>query len=923
MRDELLADVLRRLEEFKFKPAKGKSKWMQGGTCPSCHKHELYADAAKPWVVRCGRLDKCGYEGHVKELYPDLFSDWSTRAAARIATNPNAAADDYLEHARGFKLDLIKGWYRQESYYDAKADNGKGAGSATVRFEVGETYWERIIDRPERFGKKKANFKYGASYHGTWWCPPDTVLTEGVSDLYLVEGIFDAIALRHHNIAAVALMSCNNYPEKALAELRMALAVKGTEVRLIWALDSDKAGIDYTFKWVARCRDEGWECTAAQIPQRGSKKTDWNDLHQRDRLSPDDLKNYLHHGALLIAASASEKALLIYRHSGGKSTEFDFDFKRRLYWFKLDLDAFDKAMRALEHENRDDRLTEEEIRDEALKKSHNVRPIASCKISALYYQRNAITDESWYYFRVEFPHDAPEVRGTFTSAQLAAAAEFKKRLLHLAPGALFQGTSQMLDRIMGHQLYNIQRVETIDYIGYSRDHGAWVLGDVAVKDGRNYKINAEDYFTISSLSLKSLNQSVTLTINQAPEDYTSSWVSLIWEAFGAKGLAALTYWLGALFAEQIRATQKSYPFLEIVGEAGAGKSTLIEFMWKLFGRRDYEGFDPSKSSLAARARNFAQVSNLPVVLIESDRERMSGEKSHVKSFDWDELKTAYNGRSVRARGVATSGNETYEPPFRGAIVISQNNEVSASDAILQRIVHLTFDRSGQTPRTREMATKLENTPIEAVSGFILRAAQSEGQILALLAERTPLYEVVLQNKPEIKSIRIAKNHAQMLALSEALAKVIPLTDAQLKALQAQIVTMAEERQRAINMDHPLVQEFWEAFDYLDGMTTTAMHGRIDSSPLLNHSRNSDEIAVNLNEFVERAAQHRQQIPAISDLKKVLRTSKTRRFIDVKAVSSAIKVTEREGQEVAKTVHCWVFQRPVTSQRKPKGDAHDV
>jgi len=41
---------------------------------------------------------------------------------------------------------------------------------------------------------------------------------------------------------------------------------------------------------------------------------------------------------------------------------------------------------------------------------------------------------------------------------------------------------------------------------------------------------------------------------------------------------------------------------------------------------------PSKSSLAARARNFPQVSGLPVVLIESDRERMDGEKSHVKSF---------------------------------------------------------------------------------------------------------------------------------------------------------------------------------------------------------------------------------------------------------------------------------------------------
>ncbi|MCP5904682.1 ATP-binding protein, partial [Klebsiella pneumoniae] len=79
------------------------------------------------------------------------------------------------------------------------------------------------------------------------------------------------------------------------------------------------------------------------------------------------------------------------------------------------------------------------------------------------------------------------------------------------------------------------------------------------------------------------------------------------------------FWLGALFAEQIRAVQKSYPFLEVVGEPGSGKSTLLEFLWRLSGRPDYEGFDPSKSTPVARARNFAQVGNLPVCLIEGDR----------------------------------------------------------------------------------------------------------------------------------------------------------------------------------------------------------------------------------------------------------------------------------------------------------------
>lgn len=890
MNPDLRHDILRHLAEFEFK-AEGSpgARWLRKGICPSCKKRELYTSEDKPWVLRCGRLNHCGYEAHIKELYPELFEDWSKRAAPRLPTNPNAAADDYLSQARGFDLARIKGWYRQESYFDPEADNGRGAGSATVRFAVGTGYWERLIDRPSRFGKKKARFQPGMQYQGSWWCPPGLMLSE-VRELWLVEGIFDAIALHHHGIAAVALLSCNNYPEQALADLRMAVAARGTELSLVWALDGDRAGRSFTLKHVARARETGWACSAAQIPQQGTGKLDWNDLHQRDKLTEADLVDYRHHGALLIAASASEKGLLIYRHSAGQKTEFDFDFKKRLYWFKLDLEAYNRAVYTLEQDS-SGRLAEDEIREEALKKSHVIRPIANCKPTPLYFQRNKLTDESWYYFLIEFPHDAPPVKDTFTSSQLSASAEFKKRLLHLAPGAVFSGTSQMLERMMERQLYNIKRVETIDFLGYTREHGCYVLGDVAVKDGRQYDINAEDYFDFGGLSLKSLNQSVALSINRDLADYRPEWLGLLWTCFGAKGLAALTFWLGALFAEQIRGTQKSYPFLEVVGEAGSGKSTLIEFLWKLCGRRDYEGFDPSKSSLAARARNFAQVANLPVVLIESDRERMGGDKApHVKSFDWDELKTAYNGRSVRARGMATGGNETYEPPFRGAIVISQNNEVAASDAILQRIVHLTFDRSQHTPRTREAAVALEGTPIEQVSGFILRATMREPQILATLAERTPVHEAALQAHPDIKSTRIAKNHGQMLALADALRHLVQLSDEQHQALQTQIVAMAVERQQAINADHPIVESFWEAVHYLNGI-----------GPGVNHSRKPEtEFAISLNHFAQLAREYGQQVPSNEELKKFLPNSRRFRFIETGNVNSRI---------LERTVWTWRFALP--------------
>ena len=52
----------------------------------------------------------------------------------------------------------------------------------------------------------------------------------------------------------------------------------------------------------------------------------------------------------------------------------------------------------------------------------------------------------------------------------------------------------------------------------------------------------------------------------------------------------------------------------------------------------------------------------------------------------------------------------------------------------------------------------------------------------------------------------------------------------------------------------------------------------------------------------------QRDELLAELKKVLRTSKARRFVEIKTVNSAIRTRMHNGEEVAKTVHCWVFER---------------
>jgi hypothetical protein len=64
--------------------------------------------------------------------------------------------------------------------------------------------------------------------------------------------------------------------------------------------------------------------------------------------------------------------------------------------------------------------------------------------------------------------------------------------------ASWSGTSEQFDRIIRNQTRNLKVVEPIKFTGYSRDHRAWVLGDMAVRDGKLIKINEESYFDLGA-----------------------------------------------------------------------------------------------------------------------------------------------------------------------------------------------------------------------------------------------------------------------------------------------------------------------------------------------------------------------------------------------------------------------------------------
>jgi len=279
---------------------------------------------------------------------------------------------------------------------------------------------------------------------------------------------------------------------------------------------------------------------------------------------------------------------------------------------------------------------------------------------------------------------------------------------------------------------------------------------------------------------------------------------------------------------------------------------------------------------------MGQISGMPIVLLEADRSD-SGDKAHAKSFEWDELKDYYGGGTLATRGVRNGGNETYEPPFQGTIVISQNAPVDGSEAILTRIVKLHFKKPNATTESRQAADNLNALPVEKLSYFLLAALKAETAVMEKFAERVKFYESRLREDKELRVERIIKNHAQMLALLDALRLVVELPEHMVRETRDALVKMAMQRQDAIGADHRIVSEFWDAFEYIE------MQASGDKRTVLNHSRDEARIAINLNEFIQKAGYFGQQVPDIGDLRRLLVESKRHKFVSANtAVNSAIR-----------------------------------
>ncbi len=869
-----------------------KGKYLYG-RCPECKRKErLWAGVENPWMVRCNSSESCGFEATAKDLFPDLYQDLSKQYRPTEA-NPNYTADVYLQNVRGFDITKLKGWYEQAWFGHPDANKG----SATVRFYLTDdrlSFWERLVDdvvintKGENPDTRKMNFR--GSFKGIWWQPPGMVI-QANDEIYLCEGILKAIALNLNGYKAVSCMSSGTLPIDRIK------AHKGKNITWVLALDNDTAGLKGIQKHAKELRLIGEKVTAAISSDNPDIKQDWDDLHKANKLSLKEMEHYRHLGRVELSTNNRQKAYQLWQFDKKRRT-FVFEFSNETYLCKFDKKKYDDMPQTIDPNPE----VREKYQRDAFNAAADIKNVATFAMKFLYFQKPENGMDGQYYLRLSFPNGKHVVKTAFSHTAFTSGSKFKEAALK-EPSAQFTGTTAVVDELYkkGH-ITPLREVSAIDYVGYVKSIGAYIYNDFAVEKGKVIKLNKDDFFQLEKIGIKTVFDGKQTLNTQAPQPFIDDFLT----TFGVKGLVVMAWWLGCLFAEQIRTHYSFYPFMEIIGDAGSGKSQLVDFLSKLVGK-DADVFNPNFSTQVGKLRRLSGVSNLPVIFNETDNEDDSN-RQHGKKFLWDEHKDLYEGNIGRATGQKTNDNNVREPKFKGGLAVIQNVPVHASEAILSRFLHLEFDRSHHSIVGRQSLSRLQALPIKELSGFLLQTLRQEAKIIATFTEQYAAYGKELRDHDRLKTQRVIDNHAMLKALIDCLSIAVNVPTASLVEAHKKATEMAVQREVVLRRDHALVEQFWASYYYLNEYNTG---NDVFTKQLLNHSEAEGLIAIRVEECKEIFGDHKQDNISAIDMRKYLVSSTKPKFIAKNASVHSAKTQQ--------TVKCWVFFE-YNPKRTPKENA---
>ncbi|MEK7486769.1 MAG: toprim domain-containing protein [Planctomycetota bacterium] len=748
---KLIADDIRKRIMDENPNAHTEKKYIQKIRCPVCEEHESWTYYEKPLAIICQRANKCGSITPVKTLYPECFLSLAERFPS-TPIDPNATARAYL-HSRG--LDTSKIQYTQGEVEDK--ESRKKYQTLKIKVDSGTTF-HRLIDY-----KGKDKVRIFGSYSGKVWKPETLDFTK---EIWVVEGILDALSLIQEGIQSVATLSSAHLPDEFYE------ASKIRQPKFVLAFDDDEAGRKAVEKHILYFDEKNKKDNEKvfiyriAIPPKGK---DWNDLLVENSLNETNIKDCYWRGCLFQADNSDEYFRIYCEKHGTLPTIFEF--KNQLY----------KGF-----------FTEK--KDETIPQTFR---LADCTINILY----SIEDDSILYqsktkHRLEL-HSYREGKNIveFSSEELSQLTHFKTVLAHYRQ--VFKGSSYDLTNIMEYLFSQTSpKIRQCKALGYDRKSKCFVFPKFLYdKDGKRFETNAEGYFEkqkIAPFSEKIIGEIKEINIPEFLETLS--------HAYSNRGLMALGFWVSSLFSHTIFDRFGFFPFLSMYGDSRCGKSDLTKMLNRCFFV-DWEGISMTRANTQkGEIRKISQKSSLVTPMLE-------GRKDKTR-FDYDSVLPAYNRNSTQIRAKTTNDNETYEIPFEGTLAFIQNQEQFTSKAAKERVISLQFLGKDLTDESYQAWQKLgEYSPeqLAFVGHSVLKERKwFEERVIALVEETSRIL-----NDKGVKVDRIAKNHAIALAGSLLICQKFGY-EKQSEELKTYAVIIAKQKIESARTENSLADLFFDS-----------------------------------------------------------------------------------------------------------------
>ena len=309
-----------------------------------------------------------------------------------------------------------------------------------------------------------------------------------------------------------------------------------------------------------------------------------------------------------------------------------------------------------------------------------------------------------------------------TTEELTNLQTFKK--VFSEKGCIFNGISADLEYIKERLYLMEQTARKIDILGQDTESDIYIFANGILKAGQFYPVNklglvqADEllylpYFAEANKESNKYENSRKFVYNSNPQINPVKIFDLLQKAYGHNGTICTLYTAAALFRDLIIKKLGFFPYLFVFGEAGTGKTTLINFLLSFFGK-DIQGVSVSGgSSTKGIARSFSQRRNGVIYLKEYTN-------NTDKEFD-SLLKVVYDGQTYTTAQTDNS-NETNTRAVNSAIIIDGNELPTNNDAVFSRVILAELRETNfteeQTAAKNELEELQENGFTEATGQLL-------------------------------------------------------------------------------------------------------------------------------------------------------------------------------------------------------------